>query len=121
MSRQRDYQPTIDRARSQAEIAKAREAKIRAKRDECHRDMLRAQAAARIADEEADHLREQVVILESMVRDLRGERGALGRTIGSLRAELRETQAHPIRATWRRLKAWAGERWREMLSTAAEA
>lgn len=121
MSRQRDYQPTIERARNQAEIAKAREAKIRAKKDECHRDMLRAQAAARIADEEADHLREQVVILESIKRDLRAENGRLGMTIGALRAELREAQAHPLRATWRRLRAWAGERWREMLVIGAEA
>jgi len=113
MSRHRDYQPTIERARSQAEVAQRREAKLREKKDEFHREMLRAQAAARIAGEEADHLREQVTILESMVRDLRSERGALGRTIGDLRARLAQVNRTPTQ----RLRNW----FRDMLRIGAEA
>lgn len=69
----RDYQPTIDRARSHAEVAERRIAKLREKKDEIHREMLRAQAAARIANEEADALRDRITGLEQSARDLRRE------------------------------------------------
>lgn len=117
MSRQRDYQPTIDRARKQAEIATGRESKLRERADRNHRDMLRAQTEARIAVEEADHLREQVVILESIKRDLRNENGKLGMTIGALRAELVDTQRRPWRSAVRRVQGWV----RDMMRIGAEA
>lgn len=123
MSRQRDYQPTIDRARNQAEIAQRREAKLRERKDECHREMLRAQAAARIADEEAQALRDRNLALEQSARDLRGEnkrlavdRGTLVRALTQAQADL-DAAKHPLRTAWRGLR----ERVREMLRIGAEA
>jgi len=120
MSRQRDYQPTIDRARNQAEIAQRREAKLREKRDECHREMLRAQAAARIAGEEADALRDRIIGLEQSVRDLRSEnkrlatdRGTLVRTITQAQADLAEARRSPMQ----KARDW----FRDMLRIGAEA
>lgn len=113
MSRQRDYQPTIDRARSQAEIADRRITKIRAQKDECHREMLRAQAAARIAGEEADHLREQVTILESIVRDLKADRSRLHNDRATLIEALDEAQ----KTAGQRVRGW----FRDMLRIGAEA
>jgi predicted nucleic acid-binding Zn-ribbon protein len=123
VSRQRDYQPTIDRARNQAEIAQRREAKLRERKDECHREMLRAQAAARIASEEADALRDRNLGLEQSVRDLRrdnaqlrGERDNVYVAVEAMRQDLDEA-AHPWRTAWRGLR----ERVREMLRIGAEA
>jgi len=120
MSRQRDYQPTIERARNQAEIAQRREAKLREKRDECHREMLRAQAAARIAGEEADALRDRIIGLEQSVRDLRSEnkrlatdRGTLVRTITQAQADLAEARRSPMQ----KARDW----FRDMLRIGAEA
>lgn len=127
MSRHRDYQPTIDRARSQAEIAQRREAKIREKKDECHREMLRAVAAARIANEEADALRDRITGLEQSVRDLRNYNARMRQQnesdaafISGLYRDLEAAQ-HPWRTRFLRLKAWVGERWREMLVAGAAA
>lgn len=125
MSRRRDYQPTIDRARSQAEIAQRREAKLREKKDDCHREMLRAQAAARIAGEEAEALRDRIVGLEQSARDLRSENTSLKKRVGSLSVELGAIHEARLtaerRSIWWHLQAWAGERWRAMLVIGAEA
>jgi chromosome segregation ATPase len=127
MSRHRDYQPIIDRAYGQIEIAQRREAKLRERKDECHREMLRAQNAARMADEEVAYLREQLAGLEFSARDLRRrnaqlvvDKTAADNAVARLVGELDEAR-HPLRTKLRRLKAWAGGRWRDMLSTAAEA
>jgi uncharacterized coiled-coil DUF342 family protein len=124
MSRQRDYQPTIDRARSQAEIAKAREAKIRAKKEECHRDMLRAQNAARIANEEADALRDRILGLEQSVRDVRSHNMALRRECESAAAVivgLRQDLKAVEQSWWRAAVERARGAFRDMLKVGAEA
>jgi predicted nucleic acid-binding Zn-ribbon protein len=123
MSRQRDYQPTIDRARNQAEIAQRREAKLRERKDECHREMLRAQAAARIASEEADALRDRKRSLEQGILDFRSEIyhlknycSALDRALTQAQADL-DAAKHPWRTAWRGMR----ERVREMMTRAEEA
>lgn len=124
MSRHRDYQPTIDRARNQAEIAQRREAKLREKRDECHREMLRAVAAARIANEEADALRDRITGLEQSVRDLRqrnsnlvGEREGLYTAVAEMRRELEAA----TRPWWQALVDRVRDCFRDMLRIGAEA
>jgi uncharacterized coiled-coil DUF342 family protein len=120
MSRHRDYQPTIDRAYSQIEIAQRREAKLREKKDECHREMLRAQNAARIANEEADALRDRITGLEQSVRDLRGDNAKLSRELKSERDFIHtmrleaEARAKPW---WDGMREW----FRDMLRIGAEA
>jgi len=120
MSRQRDYQPTIDRARNQAEIAQRREAKLREKRDECHREMLRAQAAARIAGEEANALRDRIIALEQSVRDLRRDNASLRSQrddvtiiVASLRKTIDDAQLSPLQ----KARDW----FRDMLRIGVEA
>lgn len=123
MSRHRDYQPTIDRARSQVEVAKLREAKLRAKSDDYHRAMLRAQVAARIADEEAQALRDRFTGLEQSVRDLRRDnkalaedRGRLVRLVTKAHDDL-DRARHPLLAAWFKVREW----FADMLKIGAEA
>lgn len=123
MSRQRDYQPTIERAAGQAERAARQISRLQEKADGHHREMLRAQAAARIAGEEADALRDRIVGLENSNRDLRSEnkrlradRDGVQRIVSAMRQDL-EGAKHPWRAAWQRLCAWV----RDMMRIGAEA
>ncbi len=83
MGRQRDCQPTIDRQRRQIEVLRRRAAELNRRNLQLHDQYLRAVHDARIANEEADHHRDEVVILESMVRDLRADRTALRAELAS--------------------------------------
>ena len=122
MSRHRDYQPTIDRARSQAEIAQRREAKLREKKDECHREMLRAQAAARIANEEADALRDRILGMEQSARDLRRENANLRserESLYAIAADMRQQLEALDRTSWRRIAERVRGAFRNMLRIGA--
>lgn len=119
MSRQRDYQPTIDRARNQAEISERRIAKLREKADENHREMLRQKAAARLADEEADALRDRNAALEQSIRDLkrdnanlRTEREGIYAVVQVMREDLEAAQ-HPWRTFWRKARERAAGMFRK--------
>ncbi len=110
MTRARDYQPTLDRAAGAAERAARKISRLQEKADDHHREMLRAQAAARIAGEEADALRDRITGLEQSVRDLKREnakqRASLetrGRIVHEMSMELDEAR-HPFRTAWRRLR-----------------
>jgi uncharacterized coiled-coil DUF342 family protein len=123
MSRQRDYQPTIDRANNRVEIARSRESRLREKSDENHRAMLRAQVAARIAGEEADALRDRITGLEQSVRDLRkdnahlrADRKSAYELVGKMSEEL-DAVAHPWRSLARRAREWV----RDMMRIGVEA
>lgn len=116
MSRQRDYQPTVDRAQAQAERAAKKISGLRLKADDHHREMLLAIAAARIANEEADALRDRITGLEQSVRDLRSENNSLKKRVGSLAVELctlHEVRlAEERRSKWNRLRKWLREAMR---------
>lgn len=119
MSRHRDYQPTIERARSHAEVAERRIAKLREKADENHREMLRQKAAARVATEEADALRDRNAALEQSNRDLRAENRAqraklesIGLVVDAMRQDL-EVARHPWRTAWRGLRERAAGMFRK--------
>ena len=118
MTRARDYQPTLDRAAGAAERAARKISRLQEKADDHHREMLRATAAARIANEEADALRDRITGLEQSNRDLRSENkrlkqdGDASRTIIAALRQRLEHAEHPWRSAWRRLREWVREAMR---------
>ena len=118
MSRARDYQPTLDRAAGAAERAARKISRLQEKADDHHREMLRATAAARIANEEADALRDRITGLEQSVRDLR----AVAREVRTERDQALQNWALAVKdvaslqerlrgkaSPWRRLREWVRE------------
>ncbi len=123
MNRTRDFQPTVERARGQAERAQRKLSRAYEKADDHHREMLRATAAARIANEEADALRDRNAALEQSCRALRREnwtlrveRDATHEKWVSITRELErlaEWAELPLwRRSWRRLREWVREAMR---------
>lgn len=76
MSRQRDYQPTIDRQRVQIADLKRQVGEQRAAAKDAHRDVSHLRYALQCANEEADNARLALLVQDSLVADLRADRDA---------------------------------------------